>query len=395
MAGEALSVEKKLAMVLAAEQPGVVLKDLCAEMGVHRDTLHEWRRRFRAEGVEGLVERSRRPLRSPNQTGAELEDEIVRLRKELPLDNGADVIGWRLRRQGRRGVPSDRTIHRILVRRGMVVAQPAKRPKSAYRRFEFDRPNECWQIDATEWRLTRTRPVTIMDAIDDHSRALVAIRAGQGPTTELAIETIFHGGTRWGLPAMVLSDNGTCFAGVDGAGCAFEPVLAAAGIRLIHARPYHPQTCGKVERFHATLKRWLAARPLARTITELQAQLDTFAAHFNNERRSSAGGDLTPTERHRAIPAATPTAEPIQLREPAPAITITAPAVAANGTIGIGTWMVSVGTEHTGKRLTAIRYGHHAVILDGATVIARPHLNPERRYIPSGRRRGGPRRRPY
>ena len=81
MAGKALSVEKKLAMVLAADQPGVRIKDLCAEMGVHRDTLQEWRRRFRAEGLDGLMERSRRPLRSPNQTRAELEDEIVRLRR--------------------------------------------------------------------------------------------------------------------------------------------------------------------------------------------------------------------------------------------------------------------------------------------------------------------------
>jgi transposase InsO family protein len=395
MAREALSVEKKLAMVLAAEQRGVVLKDLCAELGVHRDTLHEWRRRFRDEGLDGLIERSRRPLRSPKQTSAELEEKIVRLRKELLLDNGADVIGWHLRRQGRDDVPSDRTIHRILVRRGMVTAQPQKRPKSAYRRFEFDRPNECWQIDATDWALTRRRAVTIMDVVDDHSRALTAIRAGQGPTTELALETLFSGGTRWGLPAMVLSDNGTCFAGVDRAGSSFEPVLAAAGIRLIHSRPYHPQTCGKVERFHATLKRWLTNRPLARSITELQAQLDTFAAHFNDDRRSSAGGELTPTERHRAIPAATPAPEPLQLPQPAPTITITAPAVGANGAMGIATWMVSVGTEHAGRRLTTIRYGHHAVILDGATVIARPYLDPNRRYIPSGRPRGGPRRRPY
>src|SRR3954470_19935234 len=164
MTREALSVEKKLAMVLAAGQPGVRIKDLCAELGVHRDTLHEWRRRYRAEGLDGLIERSRRPVRSPNQTPVELENEIVRLRKNLPLDNGADVIGWQLRRRGRTDVPSDRTIHRILVRRGQVTPQPQKRPKRAYRRFEFERPNECWQIDATEWMLTRRRTATTLAA---------------------------------------------------------------------------------------------------------------------------------------------------------------------------------------------------------------------------------------
>src|SRR5437588_12365976 len=112
MTGEALSVDKKLAMVLAAGQPGVRVKDLCAELGVHRDTLHQWRRRFRAEGVEGLAERSRRPVRAPNRTPMELEDETVRLRKELPLGTGGDVSGLRLRRHGGRGRSWARVRHR-------------------------------------------------------------------------------------------------------------------------------------------------------------------------------------------------------------------------------------------------------------------------------------------
>ncbi|HJQ43447.1 MAG TPA: IS481 family transposase [Jatrophihabitantaceae bacterium] len=394
MTGKALSVEKKLAMVLAAQQPGVRIKDLCAELGVHRDTLSEWRRRYRAEGLDGLIERSRRPLRSPNQTPSELEDEIVRLRKQLPLDNGADVIGWHLRRAGRRDVPSDRTIHRILVRRGMVTPQPQKRPKSSYRRFEFDRPNECWQIDATEWQLARRRPVTIMDVVDDHSRALTAIRAGTGPTTELALETILAGGAVWGLPAMVLSDNGVCFAGLNRSGCDFESVLAGAGVRVIHSRPYHPETCGKVERFHGTLKRWLGKQPLARSMTELQAQLDAFAAHYNHDRRSAGDDIRTPAERHAATPAATPAPDALPINA-SPKVTITAAGVRANGMINIADWKTSVGTEHAGRRLTVVRYGQHAVIINNAAVLARVYLDPERRYIPSGRPRGGPRRRPH
>jgi transposase InsO family protein len=394
MARKAVSVEQKLAMVLTAGKPGVVIKDLCAEAGVHRDTLHEWRRRFAAEGIDGLIERSRRPRHSPNQTSAELEDAIVRLRKELPLDNGADTIGWHLRRQGRTDVPSDRTIHRILVRRDMVQAQPQKRPKGAYRRFEFDRPNECWQIDATEWTLSRRRPVTIMDVLDDHSRVLTAIRAGTGPTTALALEAIFSGGASWGLPAMVLSDNGVCFAGVDGIGSSFEPVLAAAGIRLIHSRPYHPETCGKVERFHSTLKRWLAKQALATSTAGLQAQLDAFALHFNVERRSSAGGELTPVERHAASAAAGPSPLPIELVAPAPKIAITSCEVGATGIVAVGNWLIGVGVEYLGRRLTVIRYGQQAVVLDGARVVTRPYLDPARRYIGSGKPRGRPRRRP-
>jgi transposase InsO family protein len=395
MAGRALSLEKKLAIVLAAEQPGVRIKDLCAELGVHRDTVHEWRRRYRDDGLDGLIERSRRPERSPSRTPIEVEDEIVRLRKELPLDNGADVIGWHLRRRGWAAVPSDRTIHRILVRRGMVVPQPQKRPKTAYRRFEFDRPNECWQIDATEWRLARGRRVAVMDALDDHSRVLTAIQAGVAPTADLALDTIFTGARTWEMPAMVLSDNGFCFTTRHDRSSSFETALAAAGTRVIHSRPFHPETCGKIERFHGTLKRWLGTQRLARTIPELQDQLDTFAEHYNHHRRSPAGGEHTPAERHRAIPPAAPAPEPLELPVPAATIGITAPLVGTNGMLSIARWNISVGTEHTGRRLTAIRYGSQAVILDGPTVIARPYLDPNRRYIPSGRPRGGPRRRPY
>lgn len=382
-------------MVLAAGKPGVVLKDLCAAAGVHRDTLNEWRRRFAADGVEGLVERSRRPQHSPNQTPVAIEDEIVRLRKELPLDHGADVIGWHLRRNGWTNAPSDRTIHRILVRRGMVTPQPQKRPKSAYRRFEFDQPNECWQIDATDWTLTRNRRVTIMDVIDDHSRALTAIRVGTGPTTALAIDAVLSGAAAWGLPAMVLSDNGTCFAGIDGTGSTFVGTLAAAGVRLIHSRPYHPETCGKIERFHSTLKRWLSKQPTARSMAELQAQLDAFAHHFNHERRSSAGGDHTAAERHAATPPALPAPHPLELADTAPKVVIWAATVNTGGVITFGRWMTSVGTEHAGQRLTVIRYGDHGVVLKDATVITRLHLDPTKRYLASGKRRGGQRRRPY
>lgn len=395
MARRAVSVDEKLAMVLAAGRPGVVIKDLCAQAGVHRDTLNEWRRRFAADGVEGLVERSRRPLRSPNQTSAELEEQIVRLRKELPLDNGADVIGWHLRRAGRTDVPSDRTIHRVLVRRGMVTPQPQKRPKVAYRRFEYDRPNQCWQIDATDWALTRSRRVTIMDVIDDHSRALIDIRVGPGPTAALAIDAILSGAAVWGLPAMVLSDNGSCFAGMDGTTSSFESVLAAAGVRVIHSRPHHPQTCGKIERFHSTLKRWLAKQPLAGSPARLQAQLDEFAHHFNHQRRSSAGGEPTPAERHAAQPPAGPSPDPLPIEDRSPKVVIGTGNVLSNGSISCGKWTMSVGTEHAGKRLTVIRYGDQGVLLDGATVIARPTLNPDQRYIPSGRPGGGKRRRPY
>src|SRR5687767_3571003 len=141
---------------------------LCAELGISRQTFYKYRRRWQTEGPAGLVERSRRPLSSPSQTPFEVEDLIVRLRKELIVDNGAEAIGWHLQRRGLR--VSAATVHRVLVRRGMVTPQPEKRPKSSWKRFEWPRPNDAWQIDATVWALSDNREVWIMDVLDDHSR---------------------------------------------------------------------------------------------------------------------------------------------------------------------------------------------------------------------------------
>ena len=236
-----------------------------------------------------------------------------------------------------------------------------------------------------------------MDIIDDHSRAAMALRVGpRGATTELAIATVFAAGTMFGLPAMVLSDNGSCFATSDPeAGCDFEATMAAIGIRVIHSRPYHPETCGKIERFHQSLKRWLNTRPLARTKDELQDQLDVFADYYNHHRRHAAAGDMTPAERHADTAPATPRRTPILIARPAK-ITISANAVQRDGTVMIASkWRTSVGTEHAGRRVTVVRYGNRAVIRDRTTVLADLHLDPTRRYLPSGKPRGGNRRRPY
>jgi transposase InsO family protein len=202
----------------------------------------------------------------------EVEAEIVRLRKTLPLDNGAQTIAYHLARAGRLPVPSVATIHRTLVRRGMVVPQPAKRPKSSWRRFEWPHPNDAWQIDATRWVLRGGREVWVMDILDDHSRLLIAARVCGGPTGDAAWDAFCTGTQHHGTPAHVMSDNGTCFTGrfLTGAEAAFERDLRNLGVRHIRSTPGHPQTCGKLERFHQTLKRWLRTQPLARTHHQLQ-----------------------------------------------------------------------------------------------------------------------------
>ena len=142
-------MEAKLLAVFTAGLSSVNVSRLCADLQISRQTFYKYRRRFDAEGPAGLVARSRAPHRSPNAISGELEDQIVRLRKTLPVDNGAQMIAYHLARDGWDPVPAVSTIHRALVRRGLVTAQPHKRPKSATTRFVWPRPNDAWQIDAT------------------------------------------------------------------------------------------------------------------------------------------------------------------------------------------------------------------------------------------------------
>jgi transposase InsO family protein len=388
-------METRLAAVLASDMRGIRVVDVCAELGISTSTFYELKSRFRDEGPAGLEPRSRRPHRSPNATPAWLEEEVVRLRKELPIDNGADVIGYWLRKRGI-DPPSDRTIHRVLVRRGMVTPQPQKRPKSSFRRFEFEAPNACWQIDATAWPMATGATAWIMDVLDDHSRVLTAAKVGSGPTTQLAVKTILSAAERWGLPAMVLSDNGTCFTGGPSveAGAAFPAALGALGVRAITSAPYHPQTCGKIERFHQTLKRWLDTQALASTHRQLQAQLDRYLEHYNFARphRALRSRGHIPATAWEATPRQGPQDQALPVP---PTVSIGAHKVAVNGALSIDRrHVMSIGSEWAGRHLTVVRYGDRVAVLNGHDLVAQLTIDPSRRYQPSGRKRGGVRRRP-
>ena len=166
---------------------------VCAECGISRKTFYKYVGRCRQEGVAGLGERSRRPRGFPSATPADVEEEVVRLRKVLSdagHDHGATTIQWHLGKDGRfKGrVPSVATVHRILVRRGFVVPQPEKRPKSSWRRFEAPAPNEWWQIDAMD-AYTQQGVVSVFNVLDDHSRVVCRSRAVASATGEEAWAT--------------------------------------------------------------------------------------------------------------------------------------------------------------------------------------------------------------
>jgi transposase InsO family protein len=299
-------------LVSAVLVEGRSVREVAAAHGVSKSWLYELLARYRDEGAPGLVPRSRRPHRSPTRMPASVEDEIVRWRKRL-TDKGVDagpatIHAHMSRRSHSRPVPSEASIWRALRRRGFITPQPQKRPRSSYVRFAAELPNECWQADITSYRLTRGRVVQICNIIDDHSRLLIASRAATVFTSIAVLEVFTRAVRRWGEPASLLTDNGAVFtAAAVGGRCALETHLAARGIKAKHSRPYHPQTCGKVERLHQSVKKWLDHQPRAHTLEQLQHQLDRFTREYNTNRPHRALGRRTPLEAFTARTKASPT----------------------------------------------------------------------------------------
>jgi transposase InsO family protein len=225
---------------------------------------------------------------------------IIQVRDELVMhgrDAGADTIVWHLASDHHLTV-SRATVYRILRRNGLTKVEPKKRPRSSYIRFQADLPNECWQADFTHWRLADGTDVEILCFLDDHSRYAISVTAHRRVTGPIVANTFTNALEDHGIPASTLTDNGMVFttrlSGGKGGRNGFEHLLDSLGIVQKNSRPNHPTTCGKVERFHQTLKRWLTAHPRPATITELQTVLDAFVDDYNQRRPHRSLDSHTP-----------------------------------------------------------------------------------------------------
>ena len=236
---------------------GRSVREVASAHGISKSWVGEVVRRFRRGGYQAIEPRSRAPHHTPHRVPSTLEDEIVGLRKKLSddgLDAGAQTIHYHLSLI-HETVPAVSTIWRVLKRRGFVVPQPHKRPRSSWIRFEASLPNECWQSDVTHWRLKDDSEVEIINFLDDHSRLCLASHVVGVATAPAVVDVFRQAAETWGNPASVLTDNGCVYtAWHRGGSNIMEAELLSRGIAFKHSRPYHPQTCGKVERFHQTLR---------------------------------------------------------------------------------------------------------------------------------------------
>jgi transposase InsO family protein len=312
-------VSRAQLVITAVVVENLPVAEVAATYGLHRAWVYRLLARYRTEGEAAFEPRSKRPRSSPTATPQPVVDRILALRKTLAgqgLDAGPHTLAWHLAHDPAREniTVSTATISRVLNRHGAVVPDPSKRPKSSYRRFQADLPNQVWQSDFTHWQLANGTDVEILNWLDDHSRYLLGCTVHRPVTGPVVLAAFRAVSAAHGLPAAVLTDNGlvytTRFAGGRRGRATrngFETELAALGIQQKNSSPNHPQTCGKVERFHQTLKKWLAKQPRARTLPELQAQLDVFRAHYNERRPHRALARQTPAVAYAARPKATPT----------------------------------------------------------------------------------------
>jgi transposase InsO family protein len=378
-------------VIVSVKVEGRSKSEVARDYKISRYWVQQLVKRYETEGEAAFQPRSRRPHTNPHAIGLDLEDRIVRLRKELSkkgLDAGAETIRAHLESSGVPRLPSASTIWRVLTRRGFVTPQPKKRPRGAGKRFCAEMPNERWQADITHWQLADGAGVEILNIIDDHSR-LDLLSQARPTTTGTDVLTSFRAAfRRHGIPASVLTDNGAVFTGTPRGGgrVALEIELDLLGVRVRHSRPYHPQTCGKVERFHQTQKKWLAAQPAPATLADLQRQLDRFRRYYNTIRPHRAVGRRTPEHAYLARPKARPARAPIPLHyrvrrdktDPSGVFTLRYDSQLRH---------IGLGRENARKRILALIADLYVRVVDAQTgeLLRELTLDPDRDYQPLGR----------
>ena len=389
MARDGVAVDSELAAAVAAYVAGerFNVTRRCRDLGVKPKTFYKYVARFRSRGVAGLFPDSRRPATSPARLPAVWEEVLIRLRKqeaEAGWDYGADAVLMRREEHPElwpddRRLPSRATVNRVFAAYGQLARVPQRRPRRVVRRFQRDRVNELWQFDGFDYVLADGTEVTVLQLTDDCSRVDLALDAARSENGAEVWATFCRAAGRYGLPAALLTDNGGAFSGRRrGWTSALEHHLFVLAVRTITSRVAHPQTCGKNERAHQRVQKWLARRPPARDLAELQALLDEYRETYN-QRRNRVLDKLTPHQRFDLGPITGPDG-PLQ-----PTIHVTRHTVSATGSIGVSGTLIGLGRKHAGKTATVFRTDAHAVAFVDDTFVRELTIDWTRRYQPQDR----------
>lgn len=395
----ALRAVSKQRAIVEAVLSGKSQREVAALYGVSQPRVSQLVASWRAGGWEALEPRSSRPRSNPNATPGDTVQRVLALRASLIADGadaGPHTIATLLAREATT-TPSVTTIWRILTRAGAITPEPRKRPKRSWIRFQADLPNECWQADFTHWALSDGSDTEILIWLDDHARFIISATAHAPVTGPIVVATFRAACTTHGTPQSTLTDNGMVFTTrFRGGPNGFETLLVDLGVAQKNGSPNHPQTQGKVERLNQTLKRWLAARPRADTLTDLQTQLDDFTDYYNTRRPHRSLDRATPADAYTARAKATPEHNRdghFRIREDT---------VHANGTITLRRagrmHHIGVGRDHAGIPVRLLVHDRHIIVVDPATgeILRELTLDPDRDYqprgLPPGPKKGTPRK---
>jgi transposase InsO family protein len=391
-------VSKARLIITAVVVEGRSQASVARQYGVSKGWVSKLVTRYRIEGDAAFEPRSRRPHTRPDATPAATVDLVLELRRQLTtqgLDAGADTIGWHLQHHHHLTI-SRATIYRIIRRHGLVTAEPKKKPRSSYIRFQAEQPNETWQADFTHHRLADGRDVEILTWLDDHSRYALSVTAHQ-PVTGPAVVTTFRAACAdHGIPFSTLTDNGLVFTtrfahGGRTSRNGLENELVRLRVRQKNSRPNHPTTCGKVERFQQTMKRWLRTKTPAATLAELQTQLDTFVDTYNHHRpHRSLPHRTTPVVAYTTRPKAGPGND-----HPDSEFRVRRDRVhSGNISLRINGHMHHIGVGRTldGTPVLLLIWGYDVRVIHATTgeIIRTLTINPNKQYHGTGRPPGGP-----
>jgi transposase InsO family protein len=377
-----------LAAVVYEKRP---ISEVAAVYGVHRSWIYKLLSRYEAEGDTAFVPRSKKPHTSPSAIPTETMILILKIHGELAgqgLDAGAHTICWHLATHHHITV-SAATVWRYLKKAELIEPQPKKKPKSAYIRFEASLPSETWQTDFTHHRLADGTDTEILTFLDDHSRYALAVTAHRRVAGPTVVATFRKAVAAHGVPASVLSDNGLVFTtrfargGKHDGRNGFEHELARLGVTQKNSRPTHPTTCGKVERFQQTMKKWLRAHPAPATITELQQHIDQFIVHYNTARPHRSLSRRTPLAAWISRPKATPQRSPATTH-----YLIRHDRVDDAGKVTLRhagkLHHIGIGRRHARTRIILLIENLHVRVAHGITgaLLQELHLDPNRGYQP-------------
>ena len=296
-------------IVLSVTHQGLSKKEVATKYDVSIRWINTLIKRFNEGGIEAIQPQSRKPKTSPTAITQELVNLILDTRTSLEeqgLDAGPHSIAWQMK-QAKQQPPSIPTIHRTLKRAGLIQPEPKKRPRSSYVRFQAEQPNETWQSDFTHWTLANGNDAEILNWLDDHSRLLLGCTAHKPVTGDLVAASLEACIRQYGPPQSTLTDNGLVYTSkYIGGKNALEYLLGELGIQQKNGSPHHPQTQGKIERFHWTLKKWLAQQPRANDLEQLQQQLDQWKKIYNENRPHKSLNMKTPHQIYNATIKALP-----------------------------------------------------------------------------------------